>query len=97
MRKILERVKKIVLGLFVLMALFALPKNIKASENCTTYYGQGVVCGAETPEEFVHQPVEAGFETNIRVLGLGLIFLSAGVYFASKKLRPKAEVFLDLR
>ncbi len=96
MKKIIMRLKKFIAGLIVLVALFSLPQSVLAEETCTTVYGQGVVCGAKTPEEFVHEPVKAGFETNIRVLGFGLIAASGAAYFFSKKTRPSASLYIDL-
>jgi len=78
--------KRLILSVITaVMLLNAQP--VLAQDNCVEVYGQGVVCGAKTPEE--HIPVQAGLsDINFQVVGAGLLMASAvGFVLNSKRVR----------
>lgn len=78
--------KKLLVTVIVLGGVI-LPKAALAQENCTTVYGGGVICGASTE----HAPVDTALDINPAVIGLGLIGLSFGFSFLSKKIKASSD------
>jgi len=77
--------KRLILSVITaVMLLNAQP--VLAQENCVEVYGQGVVCGAKTPEE--HIPVKAGLADlllNPTFLGGSLLTVSGVLFYISKR------------
>jgi len=81
--------KKLLITLVLLAGVAFTPKGVLAEDQvCTTTYGGGVVCGASYPE---HETVQAGIEDYPAVLAALGIFVSGGLYVASKKLSQVKE------
>ena len=71
--------KKLLVSLMILIALATAPGAF-AQTTCVNSYGQGVVCGARTPE-IKYQVVDAGIgDVSLKVIGIGLLISSAVLY-----------------
>ena len=73
--------KKLVFSLILALVL-AFPKVVKAEENCSYYYGGGVVCGTSVP---AHEAVDTGIEDYPALIGVALVGGSFVLSKISKK------------
>jgi hypothetical protein len=81
--------RKIALGLALILAAVAFRPQVSLAEECVTVYGGGVICGASTE----HVPVDTAIaDINPAVLGTGLLLISRGLRVISRKL--KEETYL---
>jgi hypothetical protein len=71
--------KKLLIGLIIFTALYKAPIVLAQETTCVNSYGQGVVCGARTPEEI--PVVDTGIaDVSLKMLGVGLLISSVVLY-----------------
>jgi uncharacterized membrane protein len=81
--------RKIALGLALILAAAALRPQVSLAEECVTVYGGGVICGASTE----HVPVDTAIaDINPAVLGTGLLLISRGLRVISRKLKEETSL-----
>lgn len=82
-----KKVKKVLITLAILLAVLLAPRAAYAKTICTQAYGQALECYEE--EEVVlgviHEPVEAGIADHPLALACGLLLVSIGLTFISRK------------
>lgn len=80
--------KKTLITLAIIGALLSAPKTVFAETVCTQEYGQAVVCHEEQVLGVTHEPVEAGILDNPLALSIGLLSVSFGFTYLSRKVKP---------
>ena len=81
--------RKLILGLALVLLAVALRPEASFAEDCVSVYGGGVICGASTE----HKPVDTAIaDINPALLGAGLILASRGLRTISRKLKEQASL-----
>jgi len=81
-------VKKTLITIAIIGTALAAPGAAFAETVCTQEYGQAVVCHEEQVLGVTHEPVEAGILDNPIALSVGLLSVSFGFTYLSRKVKP---------